>query len=118
MVGLAGEFFRSGGSLFGIGRRLLGDGIDLAEALFILEELFVDFGINLEDGLTIAEALDVIADFSPTLTETVTASEMLAAHMGIYLEDEVLVEDSLQAWRMFGFGGGGFGDVGFGGQVR
>ncbi len=95
----------------------LGRDIDLAEALYFVDQLITALGITVNDGAAIADTLEVLASYSPELMETISVSDVITCAMNILLEDDVIIEDIAEAWRLYGFGGGGYGDTGFGGYT-
>jgi hypothetical protein len=87
------------------------EAVDLADLLSVL----VDVGLT--DDVTVGDALALIQDFAPEESEAVTVADDLDHGIGIGVEDTVKLLDDAEGWRQFGFGGGEFGVIGFGGWI-
>jgi len=92
--------------------------LDLAEMVHVIDDITVEMNVAENDTVDISDVLSIIADFNPQISETITASDVLAFAMTVPLEDEVKIADYFDVWRTHGFGGGGFGVVGFGGYNK
>lgn len=80
-----------------------------------LETLFI---ASLQaDALTVSDDLQTEALFLPTETEAQSITDTLIQNINIGIDEPVNILDDCDGWRQFGFGGGKFGVVGFGGWV-
>ncbi len=96
----------------------LGVVVDLSELAVALEELRFSLNVGRTETVTAADVLNIIADWKPRIDELATASDLLYAALVIAISDTVTIEDWEEIYQMHGFGGGGFGESGFGGYVR
>ncbi len=95
----------------------LGLSVGIEDLAIVLEELTADMEMSLADTATVADALAIALVFNHMISENVTVSDVLGSTMTVALADTVKVDDFMQAWRTHGFGGGGFGESGFGGYT-
>lgn len=85
--------------------------VDLSDLVSVL------VGVGQTQDVTIADALSTVQRFAPLFEEAVTMAGDLAHGIGIGLAETVKVLDDVEGWRQFGFGGGEFGIIGFGGWI-
>lgn len=90
---------------------------DYAENLHATDWLFSYLQLNQAEEITIADTLTTAANFNSALSETITPAEALTLTIGVGIEDNVNVIDDVEGWRQFGFGGGKYGVIGFGGWL-
>jgi hypothetical protein len=90
---------------------------EFSEAIHSLDDMAAGIGPTATEDITLADTLSMIQWFAPTVEETITAADALAVNVGIELTDIVNILEDVEGWRQFGFGGGLYGVVGFGGWV-
>jgi hypothetical protein len=90
---------------------------DFSEVLAFFDDLFVSVGIGADDAVVLGDDLSLVQWFAPEFEETVPALDDLSYGIGVGIDDTVKALDDCDGWRQFGFGGGEFGVVGFGGWV-
>jgi hypothetical protein len=90
---------------------------DFEDLATVGAEMFAALGVGAADEVNLADALSIMALFAPTHTEAITAADALGVGIGVNVEELVHALDDAIAWRTFGFGGGEFGSIGFGGWV-
>ena len=69
------------------------------------------------DAVVFADELSIETLFDMAVDEAIMAGDECGVTIGVNIDDPVKVLDDAQAWRTFGFGGGGFGAIGFGGWI-
>jgi hypothetical protein len=90
---------------------------EFSEAVALVDLLIIGIGPSLSEEVTIEDVLALVQDFAPQYGETITVADDLDHGIGIGIEDQARILDDLEGWRQFGFGGGQFGVVGFGGWI-
>lgn len=95
----------------------LGIDIDLHDLVHAVEELTQAFGWTASDTVTASEVLSIIAEFNPEFSESLTVAEVLSHKLDMTLSDDIVLLDTQEAWRTHGYGGGGYGEVGYGGYT-
>lgn len=95
-----------------IGR--LGDIEDLA---ILGDALTMVLNMPAPQEITVTDTLDMMAGYAPEIDEPVTAADAFSYGIEVVVDEPVRVSDDFIAWRTFGFGGGEFGGLGFGGWI-
>jgi predicted DNA-binding protein len=88
---------------------------DYAEVVHALEQLVVRLNVSRTDEAAVADLLLVIWEMRQNLAEAVTATAAVHADQTSERNDTVVIGDFPEAWSVYGFGSGGFGQVPFGG---
>jgi len=92
-------------------------GGQFGEALHAVDTVAGALGVSAAEVVQIAEAFGAVQVFNEQQSETVTAGDAVSCGIGGGLADTVKVLDDTEQWRTFGFGGGEYGIVGFGGWI-
>ena len=95
----------------------LGLELNLEDIIHVREDLTAAMGLAESETVTVSDVLAAVIDFNVSDPLTITVSETLAIAINVLIEDTVVLADLYESWRVHGFGGGGFGDSGFGGFV-
>jgi hypothetical protein len=90
---------------------------EFSEAIDTIDLLTAGIGPGLSEDIPTDDALSIIQLFAPQHTEAITTGDALVHGIGIGVDDTAKILDDVDGWRTFGFGGGQFGVVGFGGWV-
>jgi hypothetical protein len=90
---------------------------EFAESLAVFDALAAGIGPALSEVITIEDALALVQEFGLQNDESISLADDLAHGIGIGIQDTAKILDDVDGWRQFGFGGGQFGIVGFGGWV-
>lgn len=90
---------------------------EFSEAVAMLDTLAAGIGPALADTIGIEDTLDLTQFFATQNDEAITLSDDLTIGIGIGIQDTAKVLDDVDGWRQYGFGGGQFGIVGFGGWI-
>lgn len=88
---------------------------NFSENIYFSDAFVIAIGQAMADQVTMADILESQADYRPSQTETATITDQETVGLNIGISDPVNVIDDVDGWRQFGFGGGNFGVVGFGG---
>jgi hypothetical protein len=82
------------------------------------DQVFALIVIGAVETVSVAEALQIIFRINHTIAETATVGESLGCHFHVPLADSLTVTENLVVPAFSsGFGGGGFGEVNFGGSL-
>lgn len=69
------------------------------------------------DQINLADTLATICNYLLSEAETATATDAAAVNVNVGIVEPVKILDDADGWRQFGFGGGKFGMIGFGGWL-
>jgi hypothetical protein len=86
-----------------------------SEALHAVDTLAGALGVTAAEAVQVADAFSLVQVFDEQQAETITAADAVACGIGVAAADAVAILDDAEEWRVFGFGGGQYGIVGFGG---